>query len=96
MPNIKSAAKRAKTSLQNRARNRAGKAIIANLAKKLVEATTAKDKAKSVDIARAYSSNLDKAVKKGIITRNTADRKKSRAAIKPSVVLPAARSIWRS
>ena len=86
MPNIKSAAKRAKTSLEKRTRNRAEKANIATLAKKLIEATTAKDKTKSGEIFCAYASTVDKAVKKGIITRNTADRKKSRAAIKIAAI----------
>jgi small subunit ribosomal protein S20 len=86
MPNIKSAAKRAKTSIQKRARNRSEKANIATLAKKLIGTVTAKDKAKSVEICRAYASALDKAVKKGIITRNTANRKKSKAALKIAAI----------
>ena len=86
MPNIKSAAKRAKTSMQKRTRNRSEKANVATLAKKLIEAAMAKDKTKSDEIFRAYASALDKAVKKGILTHNTADRKKSRAALKIAAI----------
>jgi small subunit ribosomal protein S20 len=86
MPNIKSAAKRAKTSMEKRTRNRSEKANIATITKKLAEVITAKDKAKSGEIFNAYASAVDKAVKKGILTRNTADRKKSRAAIKIAAI----------
>ena len=82
MPNVKSAAKRAKTSAVSRTKNIAAKANILTLGRRLIAATSANDKTKSQEIFRAYSSALDKAAKKGIITRNTAARKKSRSALK--------------
>ena len=39
---------------------------------------------------KAFVSGLDKAVKKGIITKNTADRKKSRAQLKLNKMAKAA------
>ena len=82
MANIKGGLKRAKTSMRKRVVNRAAKAGILSLTKKLVEATETKDLAKSQEVYRVYASTLDKAVKRGIIKRNTADRKKSRGALK--------------
>lgn len=78
MPNIKSAEKRVRQSEKNRAANRAVKSEIHTARKPVVEGKLAKE-----DLAKAvaeYASTLDKAVKKGVIKKNTADRRKSRAA----------------
>jgi small subunit ribosomal protein S20 len=82
MPNIKSAMKRVKTSAKSHAKNKAVKSLIFTTGKKLLEAVTAKDKKKCDELLRAFSSALDKAAKKGVITANTASRKKSRAALR--------------
>jgi small subunit ribosomal protein S20 len=86
MANIHGGLKRAKTSMRKRIVNRAAKANILTLNKKFLEATTAKDLAKSKEIYRVFSSALDKAAKRGIIKHNTADRKKSRAALKIAAI----------
>jgi small subunit ribosomal protein S20 len=86
MANIHGGLKRAKTSMRQRIVNRATKANILTLSKRLVEAATAKDAAKSKEVYRAYASALDKAAKRGIIKHNTADRKKSRAASKLAAI----------
>jgi small subunit ribosomal protein S20 len=80
MPNIKSAAKRARTSQLRRLRNRDAKSRIATSRRVFMEAVGTKDKDKSLKLFREYCSILDKSVKRRIITRNTADRSKSRAS----------------
>lgn len=62
------------------ARNRAAKGAIHTLTLKLWAVVDANDKAQAVKTCRDLFSSLDKSVKRGIITRNTADRRKSRAA----------------
>jgi small subunit ribosomal protein S20 len=86
MANIKGGLKRAKTSMRKRIVNRAAKAGILSIGKKFLEAIAAKDLAKSQELYRAFSSALDKAVKRGIINRNTSNRKKSRAAHKIAAI----------
>ena len=71
MPNIKSAAKRVKTAAKANLRNRSVKSELLTYRKKVEAAFAA---------VSAYASKLDKAAKKGVIKRNTADRKKSRTA----------------
>ena len=82
MPNIKSAAKRVRTSAKNRLRNRAGKSDVAAVRRKLLEAIESGNKEAVGKLYSAYSSDLDKAAKKGIIKANNASRKKSRLAIR--------------
>jgi small subunit ribosomal protein S20 len=82
MPNIKSAAKRARIALGRQSRNRAVKSGVRTARLKFEEALSKKDKTLSEAGFRAYCSLLDKGVKKGIITANTAARSKSRAAKK--------------
>ena len=78
MPNIKSAEKRVRQSEKNRIRNRAAKSRIATARRPIIEGTA--DKVTMKKAVSAYASTLDKAVKQGIIKKNTADRRKSRAA----------------
>ena len=86
MPTTKSAIKRVKTSEQDRARNRSVKSGITTAKNKLYETVKAGDKAKSGKLFDAYSSLLDKAVKKGILKANAAGRRKSRAAARISAM----------
>lgn len=81
MPNIKSAAKRVKTSAKANMRNRSVKSELLTYRRKVEAAITSGDKAAATTAVSAYASKLDKAVKKGVIKGNTADRKKSRTAI---------------
>ena len=78
MPNIKSAEKRVRQSAKNREKNRAVKSKI-NTARRPVLAGTL-DKEAMKKAVSAYASTLDKAVKQGVIKKNTANRRKSRAA----------------
>lgn len=76
MPNIKSAEKRVRTAAKSRAKNRAVMSKINTARKPIIEGKP-EDSAKAL---AEYASTLDKAVKQGVIKRNTADRRKSRAA----------------
>lgn len=80
MAHTKSAKKRARQSNEDRLRNKAARTLIKSMQQKLFAAVDGKD-AKAADAAyRTYCAVLDKAVKKGIIGRNQATRKKTRGA----------------
>lgn len=79
MPHTKSAAKRMRTSGENRLANRASKSRVALARRQFLDAAAGGDKTKSEALYRAYSSELDKAVQKGALKANNANRHKSRA-----------------
>ena len=79
MPNIKSAEKRVRTAAKSRAKNRAVMSKINTARRPVIEGKPA-DAAGAAKMLATYASTLDKAVKQGVIKRNTADRRKSRAA----------------
>ena len=82
MANSKSAKKRVIVAERNRVRNQAVKTRIKTMAKKVL--ATVEDQnleAAKVALSVAYKE-LDKAVTKGIIKKNTASRKKARLAAK--------------
>ncbi len=79
MPNIKSAEKRVRTAAKSRAKNRAVMSKINTARRPVIEAKPADAEAAKKTLA-TYASTLDKAVKQGVIKRNTADRRKARAA----------------
>ena len=78
MPGKNSAAKRHRQSEAKRVRNRAVKSRIHTEKRKFLEAIGAKD----ADTAKTHFSDvvklIDSAAGKGVYSRNTADRKKSR------------------
>lgn len=80
MPNIKSAKKRMLTSEKSRQGNMAVKSLIITERKKLYEAIIAGDAEVIKNALSKYNSSLDKAVKRGAIKANAANRRKSRAA----------------
>jgi small subunit ribosomal protein S20 len=82
MANIKSAAKRARQTVVRTTRNRSTLNTLKTLTKKSGAAFTAKDKAAATAQARTLSSELDRAVKRGTIHRNAANRRKSALARK--------------
>ena len=82
MPNIKSAAKRVKTSAGKQERNKSVKTRVASLRKEFLDAITAGDKEVADKAYRAYASGLDKALKKGVIKADNANRRKARANAK--------------
>lgn len=80
MPNIKSAEKRMRTSEKSRQLNRSVKITLKGIRRQMLEKTTGPLQADAEKTFREYSSQLDKAVKRGVIPRNTALRRKARAA----------------
>ena len=81
MPNIQSAKKRVKVTEKKTLRNRMVKSSVRTSIKKL-EAAIAADPQNAAAQLNATTSALDKAVAKGIIHRNAANRKKARLAAK--------------
>lgn len=82
MPNIKSAIKRVKVSEKRRLRNASQKSAL-RTAVKAFESAVAANNVESAKVALiAASKKLDKAVTKGLIHKNAANRKKSRLAKK--------------
>ena len=80
MPNTKSAAKAMRQSLRRRATNLKTKGKIKNATKQVKKFITDKNVADAAKALRDAMSALDKAVKKGVIHKNTASRRKSRMA----------------
>ena len=78
MPNIKSAIKRVKVNEKKRLRNRMVKSAMRTTVKKYENAVAAG----SADAAllSQTASAIDKAVAKGVISKNAANRKKARMA----------------
>lgn len=79
MPNIKSAKKRVRSSEKQRAGNMTVKTKVKTVRRKTRDALTAGVVETSEQAVREYSSVLDKAVKRGVIKKNTAIRRKKRA-----------------
>ncbi len=80
MPNTKSAARRMRNSARKQVRNNIVRTQVKTAVKKFRTSVETKQ-ATSPDALRTAISTLDKAVKKGVIQRNTANRKKSRLAL---------------
>lgn len=93
MPIIKSAKKRVSVAKKATVRNRHTKRSVKNAIKDFAAALGSK--AKSTDAQKKAQSELDKAVKKGVISKNKAARKKSQLSktaagtSKPSTKKPA-------
>ena len=89
MKKNQSAIKRAQISERNRLRNKYYKSSIKTLIKKTLQNIEQKKELNSEQatllVAQAYSK-MDKAVKKGILTKNNAARKKSKLFSKLSFV----------
>lgn len=79
MPNIKSAAKRDAVSKARRLVNNANKSRLRTARKTFLSAVEGGDAAAANAALRVFSSEIDKAAKKGAITKNAANRRKSRA-----------------
>lgn len=80
MPNTKSAARRMRNSARKHARNTIVRTQLKTVVKKFRASVEAKQDT-SLAALRTAISALDKAVKKGVIKRATANRKKSRLAL---------------
>ncbi|WP_067931013.1 30S ribosomal protein S20 [Alicyclobacillus kakegawensis] len=80
MPNIKSAEKRVHITARRTLRNKSLKSSLRTTLKKFDAALTQDDVEQARLVLRAATRALDKAVTKGIIHRNNANRRKSRLA----------------
>lgn len=81
MPNIKSAAKRVKTSEIRNLRNRQMKSVIKTKIKRFENDLLEKDLAAAETSYREAVGILDRAARKGTIHKNMASRKKSQLSI---------------
>ena len=82
MPNIKSAMKRVKVNAAKKLRNQMTKSELRTTIKKANIAITEGGRELADSELRLAVSKIDKAVKKGILHKNTAARKKSALALK--------------
>ena len=77
MPQHASAKKRMKTNARDRARNRSVKSLVRRASQEVRANLDADDIAEKLRVAQ---SQLDKASKKGVLPKRTADRRKARLA----------------
>lgn len=77
MPNIESAKRRVRVEKKANLRNRAIKSELKTVAKKFSVAVSAGDKEAAATLSREYEGALDKAAIKGVLHRNSANRKKT-------------------
>lgn len=82
MANSRSAKKRVAVAERNRERNQAVKSRVKTMNKKVVAAVETKDVEAAKNALSVAYKELDRAVSKGILKKNTASRKKSRLAAK--------------
>jgi small subunit ribosomal protein S20 len=80
MPNIKQQEKRVRIAARQRLENLRYRSTIRTLSRRLERAAEDGDEARVADEHRALVRWIDKAVARGALHRNTAARKKSRAA----------------
>ncbi|MCX7712501.1 MAG: 30S ribosomal protein S20 [Chthoniobacterales bacterium] len=78
MANTRSAEKRARQSARRHLHNKSVKSAIKTAKKRVLEALQKGDAKELQEATSVYVSRLDKAAKRGIIHRNTANRNKSR------------------
>ena len=82
MPNTKSAERRMRNSARKNLRNRSIKSRIHTIETSYLELLSAGKKDDAAKQLRTISSAYDKAAKSGVVHRATADRKKSRLALR--------------
>ena len=82
MPNTKSAERRARNSARKNLRNRSIKSRLHTLENTYLELLSAGKKDDAAKQLRTLSSAFDKAAKAGVVHRATANRKKSRLALR--------------
>jgi small subunit ribosomal protein S20 len=82
MPNTKSAERRMRNSARKNLRNRSAKSRLHTIENSYLELLAAGKKDDAAKKLSELSSAFDKAAKQGIVHRATADRKKSRLALR--------------
>jgi small subunit ribosomal protein S20 len=86
MPNTKSAERRMRNSARKSLHNRSIKSRLHTLERSYLELVSSGKKDDAAKALRGLSSAFDKAAKSGTIHRATADRKKSRLALRLATV----------
>lgn len=86
MANHKSAEKRARQSNRRKVVNTTRKGRVKTLEKRLLNAIGLKDVAAAKELYKSFVSFLDRAAKSSVVSRNHANRKKSRLATRLSVL----------
>ena len=82
MPNLKSQKKRMRSDEVKRVQNQGVRTRVKTARRKMMEATATGEAETTTAAFREYCSVLDKAAKKGLVKKNTAVRRKARAASK--------------
>ncbi len=82
MPNTKSAERRMRNSARKQIRNRSTKSSLHTLERSYLSLISAGNKEEAAKSLRKLSSSFDKAAKSGVIHSATANRKKSRLALR--------------
>ena len=82
MPNTKSAERRTRSNVRKRDRNISVKSRVKSFEKRYADTLKSGDKAAAAAALRDYASSIDKAVKSGVLHKATANRKKSRLAVR--------------
>jgi small subunit ribosomal protein S20 len=82
MPNIKSSKKAVKVIAKKTDNNHEMKARIKNLIKNCEKAIASSDKEAANNLLKEIQKYIDKAVSKGLMKTNTADRQKARLNLK--------------
>ena len=78
MPNIKSSKKSVKQDIKTTVANNVYTAKVKNSAKKVEKAVKENDKETANTELKKFICNIDKACSKGLVKKNTCDRKKAR------------------
>ena len=82
MPNIKSAKKRVQVSALQNARNKANKSALKTAVKKFEAAVASGNREQADSAYKVAVKTVDQGVKKGILHKNNAARKKSSMTLK--------------
>ncbi len=82
MPNTKSAQRRMRNSARKRAHNRSLKSRLHSLERSYLQLLGAGKKDEAAKSLQTITSAFDKAAQTGVVHRATADRKKSRLALR--------------
>ncbi len=82
MPNNKQSWKRLRQAKKQNLRNRMIKSEIKTYTKKVLEAVESKELTEAETLLRSTQAKLDRAVRKGVLHRNTVNRRKSKLATK--------------
>ena len=86
MPNTKSAERRMRNSARKQLQNRSVKSRLHTLERSYLQLVSSGKKDEAAKALRNITSAFDKAAKSGVVHRSTADRKKSRLALRFATV----------